>query len=789
MKKIDEINHSLEQEDIESLKKIFHRLVRNWYWFILSFLICVSLAFLLTKISSPSFKTNTLLLVKSDKSTSEIVMEGFMNPLGGKSTNIQDYIGILTSYSLNRRVLENLDWATSWYQEELFRDTELYKNEPFSVTMQPGDLNLQNVPIYISMADSSHYQVRIDETVELNQKNVKLNFSDKKKFGEAFKNKYFNFTIWKKAEDPGGETYFVFNNIRDQIRYYSRSLEIPVDTKVKTNLIDVILTDSHPQKAIDYLNELSNVFVQFGLIEKNRQSASTVNFIDEQLSGVIDTLKVAGSNFSSFRSRNQIVNIGQEGDIIIQKVVELETERSNEQTRLEYYINLQDYMNDKEKMKQVISPSVVGITDASLTALITKLGELYSRREIISYTVKDKNPSYILINNEIELATRKLKENLATLINNSKIAISNLTRRIENMNAQLKLYPKTEQELMNIKRSFDLNNELYTFLLKKRAEAAITHASNVPDAQVLDQAASDTTIKTGPRMTMNIAIGGFAGLAIPFIIIMFANYFNDKITSAEEIEKLTAIQVIGNLITNYNKKEPLPTIKHPRSAIAESFRELRTNLRFLYPDESSKVISINSVIPREGKSFTAVNLASMIAINSMKVLLIDCDMRKPSAHKYLSCENTVGLSTYLIEQNERSEIIQKTQIENLSLISGGPVPPNPSEMLETGRLKQLINDCRQEFDYIVIDNSPLSLVSDAIIISQFTDINLFVLRQDYSTKGEVRFVNHMNKDKSMKNAGIILNDINIRKSANTGYYGAKYSFKSSYGFDYYFETN
>ncbi|MGD9932039.1 MAG: GumC family protein [Mangrovibacterium sp.] len=789
MKKIDEINSALEKEDIEAVRKFLHKIYRNWYWFALSFLIFVSLAVLKTKTSSPTYQTSTLLIIKSDKSASEVVMDGFMNPFEGKNTNIEDYIGILTSYSLNRRVLENLDWATSWYRKELFRDIELYGNEPFVITMQPEMNNLTYIPIYISMVDSSHYRVTIDETVKINQQNVKLNYTAKRKFGEAFENEYFNFTVWKKQETPPAECFFIFNDIRDQVLNYSRNLDIPVDPKVRTNLITILLEDSHPQKAIDYLNELSNVFVQFGLIEKNRQSASTVNFIDEQLSGVIDTLKVAGSNFTSFRSRNQIVNIGQEGDIIVQKLVELETERSNEQVRLEYYLNLQNYMSDKEKMKQMISPSVVGITDATVAALVTKLGELYSRREIISYTVKDKNPSYILINNEIELATRKLKENLATLINNSKIAISNLTRRIENMNAQLKLYPKTEQELMNIKRSFDLNNELYTFLLKKRAEAAITHASNVPDTQILDQAAPDITVQTGPSMTMNVAVGGFMGLAIPFVIIIVMNYFNDKINSAEEIEQMTSIQVIGNLINNNNKKEPLPTIRHPRSAIAESFRELRTNLRFLYPDESSKVISINSVIPREGKSFTAVNLASMIAINSMKVLLIDCDMRKPSAHKYLSCENTVGLSTFLIGQHERNEIIQKTKIENLQLISGGPVPPNPSEMLETGRLKQLISDCRQEYDYIVIDNSPLSLVSDGIIISQFTDINLFVLRQDYSTKGEVRFINHMNTDKSMKNAGIILNDINLRKYANTGYYGAKYSFKSSYGFDYYFETN
>jgi len=791
MKKIDEINNALEQEDIARIKKLLNRILRNWYWFILSGIVCVVLALYMTKITPPTFETHALMLVKGDKSSSDLVMEDLlMSHMSPVEPNVKDYIGMLTSYSMNRRVLENLDWATSWYKEEEFRDVELYGDEPFVITMKPEEKNLCFVPIHVAMVDSDHYRVVIDELFDdyYSGGKASVNITMTKKFGEPFESEYFNFTVWKKQDFPKGDFYFMFNDSRSQVNRYTKSINI-TESKERSHLINISLTDSNPQKAIDYLNELCNVFIQFGLIEKNKKSANTVKFIDEQLSGVIDTLEVAGRNFSSFRSRNQIVNLSQEGDIIVQKLVKLESEKSEEQTRLDYYIDLQKYLNDKEKMKEMISPSVVGIMDPSLANLVRALSDLYSRREVISYTVKDKNPSYILINNEIDLTTQKLKENLSNLINNSKILLSNLTRRIENLNTQLQKFPKTEQELMNIKRSFDLNNELYTYLLKKRAEAAITHASNVPDTQILDQAGRDTTYQIGPSLVFNLALGIFGGIAIPFIIIMISAYFNDRLSSAEEIEQLSSLQIVGNLIQNGYKKQLLPAVNNPRSAVAEAFRELRTNLRFLTSKDNLKVISINSVIPREGKTFTAANLASMIAINSMKVLLIDCDMRKPSIHAHFGCENSIGLSTYLISKNTRKEIIQKTKIDNLYLISAGPVPPNPSEMLETGKLEQLIKEAKEEFDYIIIDNSPLSLVSDGIIISQFTDVNLFVLRQDYSTKGEVKFVNHMNAAKSMKNAGIILNGIQLGKHAHEGYYGAKYSYKKSYGHRYYFEKN
>ncbi len=786
MRKIENFNTALEKEDSVAIKKFLHRLVRNSPWILLCVCVGVLIAFVVTKSMKPAWNSQALLLIKEEKQPN-VMEEGSLSQTVTQEINIQNHIGVLKSFSLNKQVLNNLDWTTTWYRTELFRDKELYNEEPFIITMNREESNVYDIPVHISMVDSSRYRVKINGTFIYNKVKTSVNISETKKFGEPFNNRYFNFTVWKKDPEPHGSFYFVFNDPHKQALEYTSKLDVE-DEENTSNLIKIGLTETNPQKASDYLNELCKVFIQFGLIEKNRKSSSTVRFIDNQLSGVIDTLNETGRNFSSFRSQNQIINIGQEGDLIMQKLGQLETERSEEQARLNYYENLNQYMTDKEKMQQIIAPSVVGITDPTLTNLINKLTDLFNRREVLSYSVQDKNPSLVLVNNEIAVTTQTLKENLSNLLNNSKITTSNLDRRIAGMRAQLQAYPKTEQKLMNIQRSFELNNELYTFLLKKRAEAAITHASNVADAQVVDQAEESTTVKIGPNPIFNMAIGGVAGMIIPIFIMLIGAYFNDRINSAEEIEQLTSIQIVGNIVNNSHRKEPVPAIKYPRSALAESFRELRTNLRFLYSHENSKVISVNSVIPREGKSFTAVNLASMIAMNSMKVLLIDCDLRKPSIHKHFGCQNYSGLSTYLITQHEQEEVVQKTKIENLFLIAGGPVPPNPSEILETGRLEHLIREARKEYDYIIIDNAPLSLVSDGIIISQFTDVNLFILRQDYSKKSEVRFINHMHMNKSMKNAGIILNDIHVRKHAQVGYYGAQYIYKHSYGYDYYLEA-
>jgi capsular exopolysaccharide synthesis family protein len=781
---MEAFSNSLEKQEMLAVKKFFHKLKRKWYWFAIASLMGIAVGYLYTQANSPSYRVESLFLIKTDDGPSIAMDMPMVGKMGGK-VNLQNHIGVLTSYSLNRLALENLDWSTSWYKELLFRDDEVYGNEPYNVMYNTEVVNLKNVPIHIQMIDSASFKVKVKEKVLFQGREIFVDINNKGIVGEPFEHDYFNFTLYPKNVEAGENYYFRFNDLKEQAESYVGSLEVAaVDDN--SDLITLGLVDNVPQKAADYLNELSAVYTNYQLKEKNHQSATTIQFIDSQLKDVVDTLKVAGNNFTSFRSRNQIVDMSQEGGIIVERLVQLDAERSQAQSHLDYYRNLQQYLDDKEKMKDMVAPSVVGIVDESLNGLVSRLSELYHNREVISYSAQDKNPRLILIENEIEMVKRNLSENLKNLINNAIVQVQGIDRRIEKVNSQLTAYPKTEQEMMNMKRMFDLNNELYTFLLKKRADAAITHASNVSDTKVLDQARPERASLQGTSLTMNIA-GGFAlGLMFPLVVIMLATYFYDRIKSAEDIEEYSDIPVVGNIVNANLGAEYLAAIDNPRSAIAESFRELRTNLQFIMSKkEGATFIGVNSVVPGEGKSFTSANLASMIALNNKRVLLVDCDLRKPGLHNRMKYKNKEGLSTYLTDFSKFEDIVRQTRVENLQFISAGPIPPNPSELLENGRFEELISHCRDIFDYVVFDNPPLSLVSDGIVIGQQVDVNLFVTRQDFSKKSEVKFIDHVHHRKAMKNAGIILNDIHLSKHAYVGSYGADYSYrkKNSYYFD------
>lgn len=786
---MDAFSSQMERENMLAVKKFLHKLRRKWYWFVIASVIGAGLGYLHSQMNPISYKLESLYLVKSNSDDKLNMGFPFANGLGG-NVNLQNHIGILTSYSINSKVIQNLNWTTSWFKELMFRDEEIYGNEPFDVIFDENAVNLKGVPIHIEMLDSSSYKVQVESNVEIYGRDVDLSFDDKGKVGEPFSSEYFHFTLYPKNVRVGDSYYFVFNNMKALIRNYMHRLDVePVDPDA--DLIKVSIVDNVPQKASDYLNELSDVYINYELNEKNHKSATTINFIDSQLRDVIDTLKVAGNNFTSFRSKNQIVDMSQEGGIIMKQLVDLDTERSAVQSHLDYYKNLQKYLDNTEKMKQVVAPSVVGIVDNSLNDLVVHLSDLYRQREVISYTAHEKNPKLILINNEIDLVKRNLKENLKNLTNNAIVQVQGLDRRIEKVNKQLSNYPKTEQAMINMKRMYDLNNDLYTFLLKKRAEAAITQASNVADTKVLDRARPQLAQVIGIGLLINVVGGTAGGFMIPLAIILLAAYFYDRIKSAEDIEEFTEISVVGNIVAASSGSAYLAAIDNPRSAVAESFRELRTNLQFIAPKKktnSCTVIGVNSVISGEGKSFISSNLASMIAINNKKVLLIDCDLRKPGLHNRLKYKNKEGMSNYLTDFSSLEDIIRQTRVENLHFISAGPIPPNPSELIENERFNELLKKCSETYDYIVFDNPPLSLVSDGVVIGQKVDINLFVTRQDYSKKGEVRFIDHVHQKKSMNNAGIILNDINLSKHAHVGSYGAEYGYKKKNS-NYYFESS
>jgi capsular exopolysaccharide synthesis family protein len=267
------------------------------------------------------------------------------------------------------------------------------------------------------------------------------------------------------------------------------------------------------------------------------------------------------------------------------------------------------------------------------------------------------------------------------------------------------------------------------------------------------------------------------GILIPLFVLLIIEYFNEKIVDPKDIEHITKVPIYGSIGHN-EKISDIPVAVNPKSPIAESFRALRTNLQYVMRSKEQKVICISSTIIGEGKTFCAVNLASIIAQANKKTLLINLDLRKPKIHKIFNINNKKGLSTYLIGRSTFEEVIFETHINNLFYATSGPVPPNPAELIETSLMEEFITRAKKEFDIIVIDTPPIAIVTDALLLTQFSDVFIFVIRQNYSTKAVLKLVDDLYYKRNITNVGILINDIKVNS-----YYG--YSRKYSYGYGYY----
>lgn len=771
---LQQINKNKPKDESVDVRELFHRIMLSWYWLLVFGILGIAVAFLINKILPPTYEISAKLYAPDDNNS--MSMENIFEIKGlGTRMNIQNHIGILSSFSITRQTLENLDWRITWYEADIFGKNDLYKYAPFRIENFNPLLNLPGIKVYVTPIDNNHCMISADDKLKIGGLEKNIQFETNYKYGDSLKNEYFNFVLNKEpgvSIDQERKYILMFNDLNKLATDYQKKLEVSL-VDPEAELIQLKIVGNQPEREVDFINELSQVFIDFGLRAKNRTAERTVNFIDAQLTGIVDSLQSAGRSFTNFRSRNRIVDLNQEAGLVVEKLEQLESEESRAKMELEYFQNLGSYLGDPDRMEQVVAPSVVGVTDPVLNAMVVKLSDLYSRKSTLTFSVQEKNPSLLALENEIQYTRQTLEENLKNLISNAQVQLANLQQRKNQISGQLRQLPKTEQDLINIKRQFDINNELYTFLLQKRAEAAITKASNVPDAQPLDAASLETAIPLGPNIVLNYILGFLIGLGVPGFIIALMFYFDNTIKSKEDLRQETSIPVIG-MIGHSKRKVELPVLSEPHSGVSESFRNLRTNLSYLGGLNKNKIIAIHSTISEEGKTFTAVNLAASIAQNNKKILLINADLRKPKIDSIFKISSkNIGLSSYLINKSRIEDIAINSKVKNLTIIPSGPIPPNPAELLANGNFEKLIEKVKEHFDFIVIDDAPASVVTDAILVSKYADINLFVTRAELTKKDQIRAINQFQELGTMEHLAIVLNDVHSGKNGYN-YYGKGY---------------
>jgi capsular exopolysaccharide synthesis family protein len=769
----------LQEEEGIDIKKYVFLILSHWWWFAISIFISLTIAYMINRYSQEIYSASCSLIVGEEEPSAgsiESLLDEFSRVKNKKrKAVVENEISILKSYTLARQALEELDFGVTYTAvgRRNIAETQLYKNSPFIVIPDTTQGSKPAGSYYLTILSDTEYRLSIDDQTDKIWK-----------FGERFERSNSAFMVQLRNPDNFifddliiYKYFFSINSINSQANRYSRSLGVEVNAE-KGSILSLNMTGFVPLQITDYLNKLSEVYIRMNLREKNQASINTIRFIDDQLRGIVDSLEATGLRLQHFRSANKVIDISKEGSFLFQKMQDLQSEKAMLDINSRYYNYLVEYIQKKTDFSDVVAPSVIGIQDQLLNTLVSQLNRLNMERRNLNLSVMENSPQLTLVNTEITNTRNALQENLSSLVSTNRIAMTELDERIGKIEKEVKKLPGTERQLINIEREFTINDQIYTFLLEKRAEAGITRASNTSDHKILDIARPENASLVKPKTSSNYMMGLIAGAGIPLALMLLVEYFNTKITDRKYLESRLKAPVLGNIGHSEGSTE-LPIAEKPGSSIAESFRALRTNLDYILHEKEKGVIAVTSAISGEGKTFCSVNLATIFALNGKKTLLISLDLRRPKIHRVFNIPNVEGMSTYLIGKTEPAKLIIETNIHNLYVATSGPIPPNPSELIGSKRMKLFMDEAKKSFDYIIVDTPPLAIVSDTLILKDLLDSLVFVIRHNYSDKQVVELVNSIYQKNLMQNLCVVVNDIQLQ-----GYYGYTYRYGYGYGYSY-----
>ena len=672
------------------------------YLYIASLALCMAAALLINKFSPTIIEVTSIIGPVIDKQSSVLGSNGLFRRAESfvDSRNLQNDLNSLTSFSLVSTTLSKLNLEIGYFTEskKFFGQVrQLYPMGPYSVYMDKSHIQPINARFYIEILDDNSFRLRSSE------KDVAMyNYVDNQvvsehniletdticKFNETIINKNYKFSVSLNKEQHNAKNredfrhFFEFYHL-DYLsqQYFEKLVALPVN--IKSSLIKVSFQGQNQRLTIDFLNKYLQAYLDENLTKKNTFALSTVNFIESQISEISDSLVLSESKLKDYRSANQVMDLSYQGRQAIEQMTKIESERTGLQVQERYYNYILDYFNKNQDIAGIAPPSSANVVDPIMNQLIMELLALNTQKSSISISNTEKNLFIGQIENKIRLQKQVIIENVTNNLNTLNLTQNELNYRADKVSREIARLPRTELNMVSMQRKFNLSNELYTFLLQKRSEAAITMASNYPDYEVLEPAREISSVIVSPKTVFNWTIAFFMALMIPTIFVILKSYFNETITRTYDLERLTNRPALSIIYTNSYKTEAVVD-EMPGSSVAESFRNLRSSLFLRFKEEPLKVIMITSSQPQDGKSFISFNLAASIASVGYKTIILDCDLRRPTLHEKFRIDNSTGLSTYMIHKATLDDIIQKTDIPNLEFIPSGPILPGSAELIESG---------------------------------------------------------------------------------------------------------
>jgi len=750
------------------IKRLAGAFLANWYWLVIAGVLAVMSAWIYLRYTPPIYAITSSMLFQPENELQQTVL----NNVPSNSDNVGDKllyneIFVITSKDLVSDVVSTLNLNIHYYVKGNVRESELYKRSPIQLTPdsvlvksgQSREFMVRESSNGVFEVKDGRYTYKIAANRWLKLKTggqVKVDYSkNKERVAE-----YLGEHIRVLYEPLGVTTAEIKNNLK----------VVPADGR--TSLLSLSVTDEIPQRGLDFLNTLIYLYHRNELENLNFAAQKQKEFIAVSMGNLQEELRGVDVKVEDIKQSNATIDINSEASAFFQNKVLAEQqlgELNNQRLSLN---NLRNDLTKYASDPQVIAG--VGLSDPNLMGLIGEYNDAVKLASNLRISDGEQSPKLARIESRINTLRSSLLDAIQYV--NRQLDVNIQRNRMEASRYGSKIYaaPQVDKTLKEATRNYTILQQMYLMLFQKDLETDIKSFATTNRSKVV--VAPNTTnvpIKPIPRNVYLICL--FAGILIPASILTIKELLNNKIYNEKELQAITNIPIVGSV----SKDKSGATVvigEKKRSAIAEQFRLIRTNLEFFNNGSQKKTMMISSSFPGEGKSFIAVNLALTLALGGKKVIILEFDLRKPKISEYLNISREGGISGYLAGLCGLDKVVKPSGLhENLYVANCGPVPPNPGELLISPRTNQLIEDLQEMFDVLVLDTAPLGLVSDALVLAKYTNLNLLIIRQDYTFKSQVADITRNYNEGRLPNTALVFNCVEMKK---------KYGYRYGYGYGY-----
>ena len=777
-----------EQEEQVDYKALFFKYLIHWKWFVASIVVCLIGGWIYLHYTTPVYSITGSVIIKDNKKNNS-VSTGLadLEDLGfySSTNNFDNEVEVLHSRTLLKKVVEELDLYINYRTRENLRPVELYKDTPVKVWLTPEEAEkLPNGAAVLEVVLKPGGKLSV--STEIDEQEFKQDFN---KLPALLTTPYgtFSFTPGDSAiVEKEQEITVTVAAPRIMANGYANALSVEPTSKT-TTIAQITLQNTSPQRGVDFINKLIEIYNRDANDDKNEVASKTAEFIDERIKIINGELGTTEKELETFKRDAGLTDLKSDAQLALSENSEYEKKRAENSTQLRLVQFLSEYANNPDHAYEVL-PVNVGLTDTGLTELINRYNEMLLERKRLLRTSSESNPVVVNLDASIRAMRSNVQTTILSVQKGLMITKADLERQAGKYAGRITSAPGQERQLVSISRQQEIKAGLYLMLLQKREENAITLASTANNARIVDEAQTGL-FPVSPKGKLIYLIAFVLGIAIPVGIIYIIELLRYKIEDRSDVEKLTTVPIIGDIPASDNMpKEGWVVVRENQNdMMAETFRNVRTNVQYML-GSNQKVVLITSTTSGEGKSFVAANLAISFALLGKKVVIVGLDIRKPGLNKAFQMSHKEdGITRYLAdpEHTDLMSLLQQSNVTpNLYILSDGAIPPNPTELVARDSLVQAVDRLKKEFDYVILDTAPIGMVTDTQLISRVADMSIYVCRAGYTPKAGYLFINELRDHKKLPNLCTIINDVNIK----TGKYGygtyGKYGYGRTYGYGY-----